>query len=98
MDLENKFSYHFPDGIILTEDGILTKGNEELYIPPKELGVLFVLLESAGNVVSKDMIIESVWKNVIVSDESLTRCIYSLRCIFERIGHNRCIETIYRKG
>lgn len=98
MDLENKFSYHFPDGIILTEDGILTKGNEEFYIPPKELGVLFVLLESAGNVVSKDMIIESVWKNVIVSDESLTRCIYSLRCIFERIGHNRCIETIYRKG
>lgn len=98
MDLENKFSYHFPDGIILTEDGILTKGNEEFYIPPKELGVLFVLLESAGNVVSKDAIIESVWKNVIVSDESLTRCIYSLRCIFERIGYNRCIETIYRKG
>ena len=45
------------------------------------------------------MIIESVWKNVIVSDESLTRCIYSLRCIFERIGNDtRCIETIYRKG
>lgn len=36
MDLENKFSYHFPDGIILTEDGILTKGNEEFYIPQKE--------------------------------------------------------------
>ncbi|MGE2763995.1 winged helix-turn-helix domain-containing protein [Escherichia coli] len=98
MDLEIKFSYHFPDGIILTEDGILTKGNEQSYIPPKELGVLFVLLESSGNVVSKDMIIESVWKNVIVSDESLTRCIYSLRCIFERIGYTRCIETIYRKG
>lgn len=44
------------------------------------------------------MIIESVWKNIIVSDESLTRCIYSLRCIFEKIGYDRCIETIYRKG
>ncbi|EGE3780329.1 transcriptional regulator, partial [Escherichia coli] len=43
-------------------------------------------------------IIESVWKNIIVSDESLTRCIYSLRCIFEKIGYDRCIETIYRKG
>ncbi|HGU0907196.1 TPA: transcriptional regulator, partial [Escherichia coli] len=40
----------------------------------------------------------SVWKNIIVSDESLTRCIYSLRCIFEKIGYDRCIETIYRKG
>ena len=38
------------------------------------------------------------WKNIIVSDESLTRYIYSLRCIFEKIGYDRCIETIYRKG
>lgn len=37
-------------------------------------------------------------ENIIVSDESLTRCIYSLRCIFEKIGYDRCIETIYRKG
>ncbi len=73
-------------------------GNEQVYIPQKELGVLIVLLESAGHVVLKDMIIESVWKNIIVSDESLTRCIYSLRCIFEKIGYDRCIETIYRKG
>lgn len=98
MDLENKFSYHFLEGLTLTEDGILTQGNEQIYIPPKELGVLIVLLESAGHVVLKDMIIESVWKNIIVSDESLTRCIYSLRCIFEKIGYDRCIETIYRKG
>ncbi|EFX10040.1 transcriptional regulator [Escherichia coli O55:H7 str. 3256-97] len=87
MDLENKFSYHFLEGLTLTEDGILTQGNEQVYIPPKELGVLIVLLESAGHVVLKDMIIESVWKNIIVSDESLTRCIYSLRCIFEKIGY-----------
>lgn len=37
-------------------------------------------------------------ENIIVSDESLTRCIYSLRCIFEKFGYDRCIETIYRKG
>lgn len=71
MDLENKFSYHFLEGLTLTEDGILTQGNEQVYIPQKELGVLIVLLESAGHVVLKDMIIESVWKNIIVSDESL---------------------------
>ena len=26
MDLENKFSYHFLEGLTLTEDGILTQG------------------------------------------------------------------------
>ena len=29
MDLENKFSYHFLEGLTLTEDGILTQGNEQ---------------------------------------------------------------------
>ena len=38
MDLENKFSYHFLEGLTLTEDGILTQGNEQVYIPQKELG------------------------------------------------------------
>ncbi len=37
MDLENKFSYHFLEGLTLTEDGILTQGNEQVYIPQKEL-------------------------------------------------------------
>ncbi|HFV1936722.1 TPA: HilA family transcriptional regulator YgeH [Escherichia coli] len=96
MDLENKFSYHFLEGLTLTEDGILTQGNEQIYIPPKELGVLIVLLESAGHVVLKDMIIESVWKNIIVSDESLTRCIYSLRCIFEKIGYDRFSGQVFK--
>lgn len=94
MDLENKFSYHFLEGLTLTEDGILTQGNEQIYIPPKELGVLIVLLESAGHVVLKDMIIESVWKNIIVSDESLTRCIYSLRCIFGSLHRNNLPERV----
>ncbi len=30
MDLENKFSYHFLEGLTLTEDGILTQGNEQV--------------------------------------------------------------------
>ncbi|CSI49495.1 transcriptional regulator [Shigella sonnei] len=66
MDLENKFSYHFLEGLTLTEDGILTQGNEQVYIPQKELGVLIVLLESAGHVVLKDMIydrcIETIYR------------------------------------
>ncbi|EFB7456227.1 winged helix-turn-helix domain-containing protein [Escherichia albertii] len=98
MDVEDYFSYHFLEGITLTKDGILTKGKQQLYIPPKELGVLLVLLEAAGTVVLKDNIIEKVWRTVVVSDESLTRCIYSLRCIFSKFGYERCIETVYRKG
>ncbi len=44
MDLENKFSYHFLEGLTLTEDGIVLQGNEQVYIPQKELGVLIVYL------------------------------------------------------
>ena len=46
MDLENKFSYHFLEGLTPL-DMEFTQGNEQVYIPQKELGVI-VLLESAG--------------------------------------------------
>lgn len=98
QDKATNYTYHFLEGVSLRYDGMLIKGSRELHLPPKELGVLLILLESAGKIVSKDDIIEKVWRNAIVSDESLTRCVYTLRRIFSDLGYPKCIETIYRKG
>lgn len=98
QDKAMNYTYHFLEGVCLRYDGMLIKGSQELHLPPKELGVLLILLESAGKIVSKDDIIEKVWRNTVVSDESLTRCIYTLRRIFSDLGYPKCIETIYRKG
>lgn len=67
-------------------------------LPPKELKVLRLLLDNAGDVVSKEKILMEVWRSDQVSDESLTRCIYVLRRILRESTSTKYIETVYGKG
>lgn len=67
-------------------------------LPPKELKVLKLLLDYAGEVVNKEKILMEVWHSDQVSDESLTRCIYVLRKILRESTSSKYIETVYGKG
>jgi len=67
-------------------------------IPPKELGVLRLLLDNAGEIVTKESIVNQVWCGGIVSDESLTRCLYMLRRRLGKGNEGKFIETVYGKG
>lgn len=80
-----------------TDDGFLCCGAEEVYLPPKEAGVLKVLLANAKRIVSKHKIINDVWSSA-VSDESLTRSIYRIRNALGQNKDNIFIETVYGKG
>jgi adenylate cyclase len=51
----------------------------EVELRPKSFEVLRYLTEHAGRVVSKDEIVASVWPDVIVTDDSLIRCISEVR-------------------
>ncbi|HDX6611133.1 TPA: winged helix-turn-helix domain-containing protein, partial [Escherichia coli] len=97
MSSESKKQYLFDD-FILYSDGSFFYKNEQKHVPPKELGVLMILLESAGQVVKKEFIIESIWPEMIASDESLTRCIYTLRRILGETKDKKYIQTIYGRG
>lgn len=81
---------------ILQGDGLLLHDGNGLHLPPKELHVLRLLLDSAGSLVSKDTLLDQVWPNCDVAEESLTRCIYALRKVFGR--QNEHIKTVYGKG
>ena len=41
--------------------GLLYRGEEEIYIPPRAAGVLQCLLEHPGEVVSKQALLDAVW-------------------------------------
>ncbi len=92
-----KAQYTFGD-FILNATRVLFHKEKQISISPKELGVLILLLESAGELVTKDRIIEEVWSGANVAEESLTRCIYVLRRILQEGKHNRYIDTVYGKG
>ena len=81
---------------ILQRDGLLLHDGKGLHLPPKELHVLRLLLGAAGSLVSKDWLLDQVWSNCDVAEESLTRCIYALRKLLGR--ENDYIKTVYGKG
>lgn len=77
-------------------DGRLTGAGADVQLPPKEWQVLRLLLVSGGVLMTKDRLLELAWPQGEVAEESLTRCIYSLR---KYLGADKgFIKTIYGRG
>jgi adenylate cyclase len=63
------------------------------------LDILVVLIERAGEVVSKDEIIAAVWPGTVVEESNLTVQISALRRVLDHGGpHGRCIQTVPGRG
>lgn len=77
----------------------LCRGEETARIEPKAMEVLLALAARAGEVVSREALLELVWPGVVVGDEALTQGIIKLR---KALGdHPRAptyIETIPKRG
>ncbi len=75
-------------------------GREKL--DPKVMGVLLMLAQNAGHVVLREDLITRLWPNSVVTDESLSRCIYELRRQLSLAGgddrHKTMIETVPKRG
>ena len=89
--------YYFGD-FFLRHNEILFKNMSIVHIPPKELHLLSILIEHYGHVVKKEDLITQIWKGGIVSDASLTRCIYMIRKILNESKPEEYIKTVYGKG
>lgn len=77
-------------------DGRLSGEELDIQLPPKESQVLRLLLASAGMLVTKDHLLERAWPHNDATEESLTRCICSLRKYLK--GGRALIKTVYGKG
>ncbi|HUP06856.1 MAG TPA: tetratricopeptide repeat protein [Caldimonas sp.] len=77
----------------------LRRGKETARIEPKAMEVLLALAARAGEVVTREALLESVWPGVVVGDEVLTQGIIKLR---KALGdHPRAptyIETVPKRG
>jgi TolB-like protein len=77
--------------------GALTGADGEIALRPKTFEVLRFLVENAGRLVSRDEILDAVWSNVTVTEESLTHCVSEIR---HALGDadQRIIKTMPRRG
>lgn len=74
-------------------------GGETIQIEPRVMDVLNVLVQRAGQPVTREELFDTVWADTVVTDDTLTRCIGELRKIFGDDARNpRIIETIPRVG
>src|SRR5204862_8200539 len=77
--------------------GALYLGNEELKLRPKSFDVLKYLTQNQGRLVSKDEIIDAIWKGTSVTDDSLVQCLKDIR---HALGDSaqQIIKTVPRRG
>ena len=89
--------FRFGDYTLDVAGGSLRTMDREVELRPKSFDVLCYLVENAGRLVTKQELINSVWPNVIVTEESLTRCVSDVRAA---IGDSdqTIIRTIPRRG
>jgi DNA-binding winged helix-turn-helix (wHTH) protein/tetratricopeptide (TPR) repeat protein len=77
----------------------LWRGDEPIALAPKPFDVLCRLVECAGELVTKDELLEAVWSNLHVSESSLSVAISALRsALGDDPGAPRYIQTVSRRG
>jgi len=69
---------------------------------PKIMAVLVLMAEHPGEVMIREELVTSLWGNVVVTDDALTRCFYELRRHLSRAGgderYRDLIETLPKRG
>jgi DNA-binding winged helix-turn-helix (wHTH) protein len=79
----------------LEHDGTLWRGRTVVHLPPKELAALCLLLKHAGQIVTPLQLRNSLWGEIHVSTDSISKCLSSLRA---RLEPDQPIQTVYKRG
>ncbi len=81
------------------QNRLLSRAGTEIPLPPRVLAVLELLLERAGEVVSRQELLDQVWKDAFVTDTSLAEAVSFLR---QGLGDDpqapRYVQTVHRRG
>jgi len=80
-----------------SHSGLQYKG-QPVHLPPKERGLLYLLVSLRGKVVGKDELVAKVWGGNETSDESISRTVYRLRIAMQGSGGPEVVETVYNAG
>lgn len=89
--------YSFGGFTLDLEGGFLRRGSEEVPLRPKPFEVLVHLVEHHGRLVAKDALVEAVWSDAAITDNSLAQCIVEVR---RALGDDsqQIIRTVAHRG
>jgi len=91
--------FKFADVEVREREFCLAKAGEVLPVEPKAFRVLLFLLRNPHRLIAKDELLNAVWNDYAVSENSLTRAIATLRRLLgEDSREPRYIETVPTVG
>jgi TolB-like protein/DNA-binding winged helix-turn-helix (wHTH) protein/Tfp pilus assembly protein PilF len=67
-------------------------------LPPRAFDTLLYLVEHAGVLVEKHVLLDAVWSNVVVEEGNLTQTIYLLRRALREQSEHQYIVTVPKRG
>lgn len=99
LSVGNYRIYQFGEFRVNAAQRMLSRGEEELDLPPKAVETLIALIERRGEIVSKSEIMDAVWSDSIVEESNLFRYVHLLRATLGKQENGQSyIQTFRRRG
>jgi TolB-like protein len=90
--------YRFGAFLLDVTDRSLKRDGIPVSLAPKLFDLLVALVERAGRLVEKDVLLQTVWPDVAVEEGNLTKGVFSLRQLLDPDAPSRYIETVPKRG
>jgi adenylate cyclase len=94
--LDSAREYAFAGFTLNLQRGVLRDGSGAVDLRPKAFHLLACLITNAGRVMPKEELLDTIWPDVTVSEDSLTQCIGELRRALGQAAS--AIRTVPRRG
>lgn len=99
MSHQEERIYRFAEYTLEASERRLKRGDEEIYLPPKNYEMLLYLVERHGHLLKKRELLDTLWADTLVAENTLTHCIEEIRKVLgDDAHHPRFIKTIPRVG
>ena len=87
------------DWLVQPSLGRLSLDGRTVQVRPKVMDLLVYLAGSPGSVISKETLLNEVWRTEAISESALTRTITELRqAMADDVDQPRFLETIPKRG
>ena len=91
--------FEFRDITLDVRTGRVQRGRERLALEPRAYDLLVCLVHHAGEVMSRQALLDAIWKDVHVAPHSLTQAVLQLRhALNDDTSRPQFIETVHRRG
>src|SRR5438132_7501337 len=90
-------TYSFDEFTLDLTRGCLLRGQDEVKLRPKSFEVLKYLVKNNDRLIAKDELIQAVWVETSVTDDSLVQCLKDIRHAL-RDETQQIIKTVHGRG